>query len=448
MLPVVELRDPLGVPWDLDTYVFRRFPAGKTSSEQRRFAAQGVFMTEQRATDQRFTALRGDDQFGLMLPAPWEGSRRMSVAETVAAFNHRDSFTIGAEEELMLVDAETLELAPAVDEVMRILGEDERFARELRPSQIEIVSRVCTTAVDACRELSSARRDLVTALNGRYRILASGTHPFSNGWGQITEGSRYTQIADEYTWAAQRSLACGLHVHVAVDGPARALAVYNALRSYLPELAALGANSAFFEGADTRMASIRPKLNEAFPRSGIPPAFQTWEELVRFVEWGRTGGLFPDSTHFWWEMRPHPVHGTIEIRAADTQTRVESAAAIVALIQALVAWIAERYDDGEELPVHETFWITENAWRAHRYGLRGWLVDLETGVPEPTRDRIARLIDVLEPYADRFGSVDQFSDARALLVGGGSDRQRYVFAREGILGLARWMVDETEDSAL
>jgi carboxylate-amine ligase len=371
----------------------------------------------------------------------------MTVTEAVAAFNHRHSFTVGVEEELMLVDTETLELAPAVDEVMGVLGSDERFARELRPSQIEIVSRVCTTAADACRELSSARRELVVAVDGRYRLLASGTHPFSTAWGQITEGARYSQIADEYTWAAQRSLACGLHVHVAVDGPERALAVHNALRSYLPELAALGANSAFFEGADTGMASIRPKLNEAFPRSGIPPAFTTWEQLVRFVEWGRTGGLFPDSTHFWWDMRPHLVHGTIEIRVADTQTRLEAAAAIVALIQALVASLAERYDDGEELPVHETFWITENAWRAHRYGLRGWLVDLDTGVAEPTRDRIASLIDDLEPYADRFGSTDQFSDARALLAGGGSDRQRYVFAREGMTGLTRWMVDETEESA-
>jgi carboxylate-amine ligase len=195
------------------------------------------------------------------------------------------------------------------------------------------------------------------------------------------------------------------------------------------------------------MASIRPKLNDAFPRSGIPPRFQTWEELVRFVDWGRTGGLFPDPTHFWWELRPHPVHGTLEIRVADAQTRVEDAAAIIAVVQALVAWLADRDEDGEDLPVHETFWIAENAWRAHRYGLRGWLVDLETGRPEPTRERVARLLDALEPYGHRFGSADQLNDARVLLAGGGSDRQRYVFASEGVHGLTRWLVEQTEDGA-
>jgi carboxylate-amine ligase len=264
----------------------------------------------------------------------------------------------------------------------------------------------------------------------------------------VTDGERYRQIADEYTWAARRSLACGLHVHVAIGGAERALAVYNALRSYLPEIAALGANSAFFEGRDTGMSSIRPKLNEAFPRSGIPPAFRTWHELVRFVDWGRSGGLFPDATHFWWDLRPHLVHGTIEIRVADTQTPVADGAAVVALIQALVAFLTDRFDAGERLPLHETFWITENAWRAHRYGVRGWLIDLETGVAEPTRERLARLIAMLEPYAQRFDALEQLAGARALLAGNGADRQRYVFERDGIHGLTQWLVDDTERSAL
>jgi carboxylate-amine ligase len=196
------------------------------------------------------------------------------------------------------------------------------------------------------------------------------------------------------------------------------------------------------------MSSIRPKLNEAFPRSGIPPHFAGWEELVRFVDWGRSGGLFPDATHFWWEMRPHPVHGTIEIRVADTQTRVEDATAVVALIQALVAWLTDRYDEGEQLPVDPTFWITENSWRAHRYGVRGSLVDLATGKAEPVRERLARLLDELEPYAAEHGASGHLEDARTLLAGNGSDRQRYVFEREGIVGLTRWLADETERSAL
>ena len=347
----------------------------------------------------------------------------------------------------MLLDPESYELAPAIDEVLPLLGSDTRFVRELRPCQIEAVTRICLTAADAARELAAARRDLIDALGGRYRLLACGTHPFSTAWGEVTDAQRYREIADEYTWAAQRSLACGLHVHVAVGGADRALAVFNALRSYLPELAALGANSAFFEGRDTGMSSVRPKLNEAFPRSGVPPAFASWAELVRFNDWGRAGGLFPDPSHFWWELRPNVVHGTLEVRVTDTQTRVEDAGAIVALVQALVAWLAERFDAGERLPSHETYWITENAWRAHRHGVRGRLVDLETGAPEPTRERLERLLTELEPVAARFDALEHVSAARALLVGNGADRQRYVREREGLDGLTRRLVAETASSA-
>jgi glutamate---cysteine ligase / carboxylate-amine ligase len=381
-------------------------------------------------------------------PPAWEETPPLTLARLTAAFDHALPFTIGVEEEMMLVDAATYDLAPAIDEVLALLEGDERFTRELRSAQIEVVTPVCATAADACRELAHARRHLIERLDGCYRLLACGTHPFSTRHGEITDAARYQQIADEYSWAATRSLVCGLHVHVAVPGADRALAVYNALRSYLPELAALGANSAFVEGRDSGMASIRPKFNDAYPRSGIPPAFASWGDLVRFVDWGRSGGLFPDATHFWWEMRPHPVHGTIELRVADTQTSVDETTAIVAVIQALVAMLTDRFDAGEPLPKHETFWITENAWRAHRYGVSGWLVDLDDGRRVATRDRIAQLLDELEPYAARFDAVEQLISARPLLAGNGADRQRYVEAREGMTGLARWMVDRTERSAL
>jgi len=365
----------------------------------------------------------------------------------VAAFDHATSFTVGVEEELMLVDRRTLDLSPEVARVLDLLGRDGRFEPELRAAQLEIVTPVCVTASDVCRELKASRRALVDRLPEQFRVLAAGTHPWATSWGEITDGDRYRAIADEYTWAATRTLVCGLHVHIAVGGADRALAVFNALRSFLPELAALAANSPFLEGVDTRMCSIRPKLNEFYPRSGIPPAFGTWEELVAFVSWGRSGGLFPDESHFWYEMRPHPVHGTIEIRVADTQTSVEDASAFVALVQALVAWLADRYDGGDALPVHETHWITENAWRAHRYGVRGWLVDLDSGVAEPTRDRLARLLDLLEPYAARFCADEQLRAARTLLIGNGAERQRYVASRQGLAGVTRWLVDETERSA-
>jgi glutamate---cysteine ligase / carboxylate-amine ligase len=387
-------------------------------------------------------------EYALHEPPAWEATTPLTVESCARTFDHTLAYTIGVEEELMLVDAETADLAPVIDGVLARLGGDKRFSKELRAAQIEIVTPVCATAADACRELGHARRHLIERVDGSCRLLACGTHPFSTRHGEIAEAARYRQIADEYVWAATRSLVCGLHVHVAVPGADRALAVYNALRSYLPELAALAANSPYSEGNDTGMCSVRPKFNEIYPRSGIPPAFQTWEELVRFVEWGRSGGLFPDSTHFWWEMRLHPVFGTIEIRVADAQTRVDDATAVVAVIQALVARLSDQFDAGEQLPLHETYWINENAWRAHRYGVRGWLVDLDSGARVATRERLAELIVELEPYAARFDAVEQLTGAQTLLAGNGAERQRYVHAREGIVGLTRWLVDETEASAL
>jgi glutamate---cysteine ligase / carboxylate-amine ligase len=377
-------------------------------------------------------------------PRAWPASP-LRVDRCVAAFEETQSFTIGAEEELMLVHRASGDLAHEVDRVLD--PSDSRFAPELRAAQLEIITPICATAADVCRELASARRTLTERLPPELALLAAGTHPTSTSWGEIANGDRYRDIADEYAFAASRTLVCGLHVHVAVGGAQRALAVYNALRSFLPELAALAANSPFFEGLDTRMCSVRPKMNELYPRSGIPPAFSSWDELVRFLEWGRRGGLFPDFSYLWYEMRPHLRYGTLEIRVADTQTTVDDAAGYVALVQALVAWLADRFDAGEELPVHETYRIAENAWRAHRYGLGGWLVDLDSGEPQPTRLRIANLVGLLESYAARFGVDDKLPTTRTLLAGGGADRQRYVAAREGVGAVPHWLVRETEASA-
>jgi carboxylate-amine ligase len=394
------------------------------------------------------SATHTHDLLAVSAAPAWEPRDPLTLEACVAAFDGATDFTIGVEEELMLVERAGLGLAPVVDRVLGNLPDDGRFSRELRAAQLEIITPVCASSVDACRELSDARRLLLGALDPDLAVLAAGTHPFSTAWGSITQADRYRQIADEYLWAATRSLVCGLHVHVAVKGAERALTVYNALRSYLPDISALAANAAFFEGVDTGMASIRPKLNEFFPRSGVPPAFHSWAELVRFVDWGRTGGLFPDASHFWWDLRLHPVHGTIEVRVADTQTRVEDASAVATVIHALTAWLAERYDGGEQLPCHDTFYISENAWRAHRHGLAGSLLDLETGEQQLTRERLATLLEQLEPYGERFGATELFARARTLIAGNGAERQRYVHGHDGIEGLTRWLVAETEGSAV
>jgi carboxylate-amine ligase len=389
------------------------------------------------------TSPLSEDPWALAHAPGWELPAPLDAESLREIFDAARPLTLGVEEELMLLYPDTFALAPEVEHVLERVA-DPRVNRELRAAQLELVTPVCTSVAQACSELTAARALVVDHLDGRRRIAAAGTHPFSTDWGEIAGGERYRMLADEYVWAARRTLACGLHVHVAVGGAERTLGVYNALRSFLPELAALGANSPFFEGRDSGLCSVRPKLNEAFPRAGTPPAFTSWEDFVELLDWGRRGGLFPDASHFWWDLRIQPRFGTLEVRVADAQTHVAATGALVALVQCLVAWLSERFDAGDPLPVHEAFRIHENAWRALRYGVRGWLVDLETGEPEPARDRVERLLTALEPTAGRLGSVEQLLEARTLLAGNGADRQRYVEAREGIVGLVRWLAHETE----
>ena len=194
-----------------------------------------------------------------------------------------------------------------------------------------------------------------------------------------------------------RQLVFGLHVHVAVRGADRALAVHNALRSYLPELAALAGNAPLHAGRDTGLASLRPKICDLLPRQGVPPAWGSWEERAEFERWGRRGGVFPGAGEPWYELRAHDEVGTIELRVPDSQTTVEDAAGVIAFAAGLIAWLAERHDAGEPLPVHDHGRIVENRWRAMRHGLGGSLLDLDSGEPQPTRARIVALIDAVAP---------------------------------------------------
>jgi glutamate---cysteine ligase / carboxylate-amine ligase len=377
----------------------------------------------------------------------WTGSEPLTVEHVRRVFDERSAYTIGLEEELMLLDPDTLELSPSVDFALELLGPDERFGHELREGQIEIRTQVCGNAVAAGICLAEARLRLSDRLAGRLVIASAGTHPFSESWGSVTAGDRYRELAEEYAHAAEGNLPSGLHVHVAVPGADRALAVLNAARSFLPEITALAANSPFVEGGDSQLASSRGKFTLAVHRAGVPPAFESWERFVDFVEWGRRGGLLAGASHLWWDLRPHPRFGTLELRSADAQTRVDDAVGVAAVFQALVVWLAGRYEAGEDLPVHETCRIAENVWRASRYGTRGWMVDEETGERVETRTRVSRMLQELEPMAHRLGTGWALLTAHTLLADNGADRQRYVAERDGLSELVRWLAEETAASA-
>jgi glutamate---cysteine ligase / carboxylate-amine ligase len=354
-----------------------------------------------------------------------------------------DLLTIGIEEELILVDPGTLQPAQAIESVLGAVR-DSRVTAEFRAAQVELVTPVGVTVPALRAELAATRAALVAELRGGVRLLGAGTHPTSTGPAEITDRPRYRQIAAEHPWVLRRGLPSGLHVHVGLGDADEALAIYTAARGYLPELAALAANSPFFEGADSHLASSRLKLCEDHPRSGIPPAFASWRDLARFVSWGAGGGLFADVTFLWWDLRLRPDLGTLEFRIADAQTSLDHTAALAAVVQSLVSMLRLRLRAGERLGAHPTHVLNENRWRAVRDGLDGELVDLVTGEAMSARSRIASLLLELEPYAAGLGCGDELELAWSMLLRNGARRQREVAAAKGLAGLLAWLVAETE----
>jgi len=342
----------------------------------------------------------------------------------------------------MLIDPRTLDLSPCAPQALRALAGDKRFKPELPAAQIENVTVPRRTVPAAAADLLDARRDLAAALAGRTRVAAAGVHPFAAAVGELNAGVRYAELAEEYAVIARRQLVFGLHVHVAVAGSDVAIRVHDALRSYLPELAALTANAPFYEGDDSGLASVRPRIAAMLPRQGVPPALESWEAFERALRWGASAGMLPDARRWWWELRLHPAFGTVEVRVADTQSRVAETAAYAAVVHALVTWLAERGQDGEPLAVAPTWRIVENGFIAARDGLDAHLADLATGEREPVRERLERLFDALAPVAARLGCGTELEHARALAAGdGGAARQRAAAERAGLDGLVAWLAE-------
>jgi glutamate---cysteine ligase / carboxylate-amine ligase len=358
-------------------------------------------------------------------------------ANVRVAFEEDAPRTVGLEEELMVLDAETLDLAPRAGELLERLEGDPRYKCELPAAQLEIVVPPARTVGQAAAALAAARAQLAAAAGASMLLAGAGAHPFAATEGVLSEGERYEAIAREYGPIARRQLVFGLHVHVAVRPAERALAVYNALRSYLPLIAALAANAPFHGGKDTGLQSVRPKIAELLPRQGVPPPLASFEELDAALRWA---GI--DPAQWWWEARLHPLLGTVEVRVPDTQTTVAETATVAAVVHALVTWLAERHEGGEALPVAASWRIGENRWSACRHGLDGTMADLVTGESRPTRAWAAELLDELAGAAQRAGCSAELAGARRALAVNGAIRQRAVVAQHGELtALTRWLAE-------
>jgi glutamate---cysteine ligase / carboxylate-amine ligase len=367
-----------------------------------------------------------------------------TAAQLRAAFDAPAPFTVGLEEELMLLDPETLDLLPRALDVLERTGEDPRFKPELPAAQLEIVTPPCGRVDEVAGLLRAARRDLAAAAAPIGRLAAAGLHPFASVDGVLNGGDRYDLTAAEYGWIARRQLVCAFQVHVAVGGAERSLAVYNALRAFLPELAALAANAPYYGGADTGLASVRPKVSELLPRQGVPPVLGSWEAYAEALRWGFVSGAVPEHRRWWWELRPHPAYGTLEVRVPDSQARAADAEAVAAVTAGLVAWLAARHDAGDLEPPAETWRIEENRWAACRDGVQATFAELHTGERIPARERLGALLDHVAPLAGPLGCAAGLEHARELLAGNGAIMQR---AAGGPHAAAAWLADAYLDDA-
>src|SRR4051794_1318059 len=360
------------------------------------------------------------------------------------------SYTIGVEEELMIVDSETLDLTNSIEGLLEDLAATDAegdVKPELMESVCEIATTPCRTVSEAGGQLETLRRTVASVAEGRGLALGSaGTHPFALWEDQrIVSRPRYRDLIAGLQFVARQELIFGIHVHVGIDDPDKAIHIVNGMRVHLPLLLALSANSPFWRGQQTGLDSTRTPIFRAFPRVGIPPRYDDWEDFARRIEFMTTCKVINDYTYLWYDVRPHPNLGTVEIRVMDSQTRVEHTLALAALVQAMVKELAEHFESGQQLSRYPYEMLDENKWLAARHGLEGTLVDLpETGrvpVPELTR----RLIERLRPHADELGSREDFDGLEDLLDNGnGASRQAVVYAaNHDLREVVREIVDAT-----
>src|SRR5215213_738614 len=340
------------------------------------------------------------------------------------------SFTIGIEEELMILDSESLALANAIEAVLEEYGEDGNVKPELLEPVLEIATSPHPDTAAAGRELRALRRDVTEAAGRRGLCIGSaGTHPFAMWEDQrVSSRPRYRELIAALRFVARQEIIFGLHVHVGLDDADKAIHVANGMRVHVPILFALAANSPYWRADATGFASTRMPIFRAFPRVGIPPFYEDWADYERRINFMVETGVMDDYTFLWYDVRPHPNFGTVEIRAMDAQTRVEHTLALAALIQAMVKELSEHYEAGEPLADYPYEMLDENRWIAARHGLDGEVVDLPSYERVPTKALARRLYDRLLEHAQDLGSAAELECILDLLDrGNGAARQQVVY---------------------
>ena len=349
----------------------------------------------------------------------------------------------------MLVDPETWALAQGIEKILADVEEDGvgQVKPELMQSVLEIATDVCDDLAEAADQLRQLRQRVrgCAERNGML-VAAAGTHPSARWEDQlIVDRPRYRELAAELGWIARQELIFGTHVHVGVSGADKAIYIADGVRRHIPLLLALSANSPLWRGENTGMMSSRTPIFRHFPRVGVPPHYGTWEIFSRRVGLMTKAGAIPDYTYLWWDVRPHPNLGTIEIRTFDQQTSLEDTVALAALSVCLVHRYASNFDAEEALVEVPMELIDDNKVRASLRGLEGMLVDLPRSRQAPASELAREMIEELRSDASQLG-VEDGLDRLVELIEAGSGARRQLRALEeegGIDGLVRRLCAET-----
>jgi carboxylate-amine ligase len=351
-------------------------------------------------------------------------------------FQSSERASLGVEWELQLIDRETRELTAGAIEILEELrppelDEHPKAKHELLQSTIEIITGICGTVEEAKADLAGTLADVGAAAGRRgLGLMCAGTHPFTD-WQtqQISPKERYLRLVEEMQWPARRLQIFGVHVHVGVRAPEKAMPVVNALCQYVPHFLALSASSPFWVGRDTGLASARTKIFEGMPTAGLPYQLSGWPEFEQYMSSLISTQSIESVREVWWDIRPHPDFGTVELRVCDGLPTLQEIGAVAALAQCLVEQFDTQLDRGYTLPTPASWLLRENKWRAARYGLDAEIVVDDQGTVRPVRRALLDLVEDLMPTAKRLGCAGELADVERVLETGGSyQRQRAVAA--------------------
>jgi glutamate---cysteine ligase / carboxylate-amine ligase len=354
-------------------------------------------------------------------------------------FHSSERSSLGVEWELQLVDPQTRQLTSGAVEILAEMcpeGADEhpKAKHELLQSTIEIITGICGTVAEAKADLAGTLAE-VAAVAERHglALMCAGTHPITDWQSQqISPKERYLELVEKMQWLARRLQIFGVHVHVGVRSPDKVIPMVNALSQYVPHFLALSASSPYWVGADTGLASARSKVFEGMPTAGLPYQLSGWDRFEDYMETLISTHAIESVREVWWDIRPHPDFGTVELRICDGLPTLTEIGAVAAMSQCLVEQFDREIDRGYTLPVPASWVLRENKWRAARYGLDAEIVVDDKGTVLPVRQAIADLVEELAPTARRLGCAEELADVRRILeVGASYQRQRAVAAAHG-----------------